>query len=141
MCSFKKECLSPSRNRRVIKREVRQELRDQMKEKLSTPEGKKIYQQRFHPVESIFGQLKYNLGYQQFLLRGIQKVKAEFTLMCIAHNLRKTIGQLACFLSLFVSFVRKQYPIKIPTWHKNSNGLLMNFVYWEILYIKNNTMT
>lgn len=127
-CPFKKECLSPSRNRRVIKREVRQELRDQMKQKLSTPKGKKIYQQRFHPVESIFGQIKYNLGYQQFLLRGIHKVKAEFTLMCISHNLRKTIGQLLCFLSLFVSFVPRQYQIKIPAWHKNSDGLSMNFV-------------
>lgn len=134
-CPFKEQCISPSRKRRVIKREVRQYLRDQMKQKLDTPEGKQIYQQRFHPVEAIFGQLKYNLGYQQFLLRGIQKVKAEFTLMCIAHNMRKMIGQLACCLSLMLCAVMHKQAILRSckgNIRQNSYGLSMNFIYRSV---------
>jgi hypothetical protein len=33
--------------------------------------------------------MKFNLGYRYFLLRGSEKVKGEFNLMCIAHNLKK----------------------------------------------------
>ncbi|MEE9502884.1 MAG: transposase, partial [Candidatus Aminicenantaceae bacterium] len=40
-------------------------------------------------VEPVFGNLKKNLGYRDFLLRGLGKVKGEFNLMCMAHNLKK----------------------------------------------------
>jgi len=138
-CPFNQQCISSSRKRRVIQREVRQYLRDQMKQKLNTPEGKKRYQERFHPVEAIFGQMKYNLGYQQFLLRGLQKVKAEFTLMCIAHNLRKTMGQLDALLkniAQLLSFVWK----KGAQYARNKTiafGLSMNFVFLSnFMYLK-----
>ena len=38
-------------------------------------------------TEPVFGNLKHNLGFRRFSLRGLGKVKAEFNLMCIAHNL------------------------------------------------------
>jgi hypothetical protein len=40
-------------------------------------------------VEPVFGQIKQARGFRQFLLRGIEKVKAEWALVCIAHNLTK----------------------------------------------------
>lgn len=40
-------------------------------------------------VEPVFGNLKSNIGFRRFNLRGLQKVKGEFTLMCIAHNINK----------------------------------------------------
>ena len=96
-CPFKSQCCQKSTARRVIKRENRQDLRDQMKQRLNSPQGQKIYRKRLHPIESFFGHLKYNLGYTHFLLRGLEKVKAEFTLMCLAHNLRKLITILLRF--------------------------------------------
>jgi hypothetical protein len=39
--------------------------------------------------EPVFGQIKQALGFRQFLLRGIEKVRAEWALVCTAHNLRK----------------------------------------------------
>ncbi|MBU1854600.1 MAG: transposase, partial [Nanoarchaeota archaeon] len=33
--------------------------------------------------------IKQNLGFREFLLRGLDKVKVEFNLACIAHNLQK----------------------------------------------------
>lgn len=42
-----------------------------------------------HTVEPPIGNLKHNLGYRYFLLRGTNKVSGEFNLMCTAHNLKK----------------------------------------------------
>ena len=60
-----------------------------MKEKMSTYESKKIYGFRKITVEPVYGNLKENLGFRGFLLRGVEKVKIEFNLACIAHNLQK----------------------------------------------------
>lgn len=60
-----------------------------MRQRLRSEEGRMKYQKRLHTVEPIFGHLKYNLGYRQFLLRTIEKVKAEFRLMCIGYNLKR----------------------------------------------------
>ncbi len=50
------------------------------------------YRLRKQVVEPVFGQIKQARGFRQFLLRGIEKVKAEWALICTAHNLTK----LAC---------------------------------------------
>ena len=60
-----------------------------MREKLLTEEGKERYKKRLSTVEPVLGNLKKNLGYRDFLLRGLEKVRGEFQLMCIAHNIKK----------------------------------------------------
>jgi transposase len=60
-----------------------------MKEKMSTCEAKKVYSLRKITVEPVYGNLKENLGFRGFLLRGVEKVRIEFNLACIAHNLQK----------------------------------------------------
>lgn len=47
------------------------------------------YRLRKQIVEPVFGQIKQARGFRQFLLRGIEKVKAEWALICTAHNLTK----------------------------------------------------
>ena len=64
-------------------------------EKLLTEKGANEYKKRMHTVEPVFGNIKFNLGYRHFLLRGLNKVKGEFNLMCIAHNLKKIVSFLA----------------------------------------------
>jgi len=115
-CPVKDLCITAKKaRRRVISREVREPLREEMKERLQSEEGKKMYIRRMHPVEAIFGHLKHNLGYTQFLLRGIKKVNAEFVLMCLTQNLRKLMMSLAGFLKklLLRSILRCQNG-KIP---------------------------
>ena len=51
--------------------------------------GKTIYRARSKIVEPIFGRFKHNWGFRRFLLRGRQGARAEWSLLCIAHNLRK----------------------------------------------------
>ncbi|KKL81210.1 hypothetical protein LCGC14_1997040 [marine sediment metagenome] len=71
--------------------DVREPLLQKMREKLSSEEGKEKYFKRQYTIEPIFGHLKFNLGYRNFLLRGINKVTAEFKLMCIGWNLKKML--------------------------------------------------
>ncbi|MBD3203426.1 hypothetical protein GF327_03970 [Candidatus Woesearchaeota archaeon] len=57
--------------------------------KLLKKKGRSEYKKRMHTVEPVFGNIKHNLGYRYFLLRGLNNVKGEFNLMCIAHNIKK----------------------------------------------------
>ena len=59
-----------------------------MKAKLSTPEGAQLYSRRKVIVEPVFGQIK-NRGFRQFLLRGLEKVSGEWSLITLSHNLLK----------------------------------------------------
>ncbi len=60
-----------------------------MAHKLKTQAGKKQYALRKQTVESVFGIIKSVMGFRQFLLRGLDKVKGEWTLACLAWNLKR----------------------------------------------------
>jgi len=64
--------------------------------KLASPEGQVIYARRRELVEPVFGNLKFNLGFSRFSLRGLAKVRGEFLLICIAHNLKKLAQWRGC---------------------------------------------
>ena len=71
--------------------------RDRMRRKLQTKRGRKRYALRMETVEPVFGQIKQGRGFRQFLLRGLGKVNAEWSLICTGHNLLKLFrcGRLA----------------------------------------------
>ena len=60
-----------------------------MAHRLRTPEGKKLYAKRKHTPEPVFGIIKSVLGFRQFLLRGLETVKAEWTLLTLAWNVKR----------------------------------------------------
>jgi transposase len=60
-----------------------------MVHRLKTPEGRKLYAQRKHTAEPVFGIIKAVLGFRQFLLRGLDKVQGEWTLVTVAWNLKR----------------------------------------------------
>ena len=74
---------------RRIHRYATDDFITEMRKKLLTKTGKQAYDQRKITVEPVFGNLKFNLGFKNFSLRGHKKVRGEFDLMCIAHDLRK----------------------------------------------------
>ena len=86
-CEHWGRCTKSERGRHIIISEHR-ELVEKMRDKLDSVEGKEIYGKRKTIVEPVIGNLSYNLGFREFRLRG-KKVKGEFCLMCIAHNLLK----------------------------------------------------
>lgn len=57
--------------------------------KLKTEEGKATYRKRARTVEPVFGIIKAALGFRQFLLRGLAKVSGEWSLVCLAYNLKR----------------------------------------------------
>jgi transposase len=60
---------------------------DRMQRKLQTKVGKAVYAARKCVVEPVFGQIKQARGFRQFLLRGKEKVKGEWALLCLTHNI------------------------------------------------------
>jgi transposase len=60
-----------------------------MERKLETKVGAAVYATRKFIVEPVFGQIKQARGFRQFLLRGIEKVRGEWALICMTHNLLK----------------------------------------------------
>jgi transposase len=72
-----------------IKRKVGGPLTQAMRTKLKRAAWRSRYRLRKQIVEPVFGQIKQARGFRQFLLRGIEKVKAEWAMICTAHNLTK----------------------------------------------------
>jgi transposase len=70
-----------------------QTLKQLMARKLATKSGARIYSRRKATVEPVFGQIK-NRGFRQFLLRGLAKVRGEWSLITLTHNLLKLHGAL-----------------------------------------------
>lgn len=60
-----------------------------MQKRLERERGKKLYRKRKGIVEPPFGWIKHVLGFQRFSVRGIEKVKAEWSLVCLAMNLKR----------------------------------------------------
>ena len=60
-----------------------------MHERLQSKEGKARLRTRRASVEPVIGNLKANLGFRRFRLRGLKQVKGELYLMVIAHNINK----------------------------------------------------
>jgi len=73
------------------KRNIGGVLTKAMQEKLKQQGWESPYRLRKQTVEPVFGQVKEARGFRQFLLRGIEKVRAEWALICTAHNLTKLV--------------------------------------------------
>ena len=60
-----------------------------MRHRMQTREGKGLYAKRKSTVETVFGIIKHVQGFRQFLLRGLDSVQSEWTLVCIGWNLKR----------------------------------------------------
>ena len=60
-----------------------------MKAKLETEDAKAKYKLRKQTVEPVFGIIKSVLGFRRFSLRGLKKVKSEWTLLALAYNCKR----------------------------------------------------
>lgn len=74
--------------------DAQEPLREKMHAKLRTEEGRKTYNQRMHVAETPFAIIKGIMEVRRFLLRGLEKVRTEWTWVCTAYNLKKLIAVL-----------------------------------------------
>lgn len=70
-------------------RRLKSEVAVRMREKLASEAGKAVYKLRKTIVEPVFGQTKDARGIRGFGMRGLEKVQAEWDLICLGHNLLK----------------------------------------------------
>lgn len=61
----------------------------EMKHRLKTKAGRALYAKRKCTVEPVFGIIKAIMGFRQFLLRGVESVRGEWDLVCMAWNLKR----------------------------------------------------
>ena len=88
-CPLKSKCTKAKGNRQMqVGFELRR-YRQQAKENLLSEQGIALRQLRSIEPETVFGDVKHNMGFRRFMLRGLKKVEVEWGLVCMAHNLRK----------------------------------------------------
>lgn len=86
-CPEKAKCTKAKR--RIVTRNPREYLFEEMRERLRSPLGKALYKLRKFTIEPVNGNIKYNKNFDEFNLRGKPKAKIELLLMSIAHNTDK----------------------------------------------------
>jgi hypothetical protein len=64
-------------------------VKERMAAKVRTPAGRALYARRQVIVEPVLGQSKEARGFRRFLLRGLAKIRGEWRLVCLTHNLLK----------------------------------------------------
>lgn len=92
-CNFFGECTRSKQGRNIV-RHVKEELKEIIEARYCGPEGQQIYERRKARAEHPFGYMKKNLGFGQFLLRGIQGAQAEASLVATCFNVTRMINLL-----------------------------------------------
>jgi transposase len=88
-CPLKPECTKAKGNRTIRISFRLLEYRRQARANLTTEAGQKLRAKRSTEVETVFGIVKQNMNFRRFHLRGQDKVKTEWGLVSIAHNMKK----------------------------------------------------
>jgi transposase len=93
VCPLKPQCTRAVGNRRIGINPTLNRYQQQAREKLVSDQGRRLRSRRGVEVETVFGRIKQDWGFRRFTLRGLEKVKTEWGLLCIAHNLAKLAVQ------------------------------------------------
>lgn len=105
-CSCFGKCTKSLRGRQ-INRLVDEKTRLKLETQYLQPESQIIYKLRKQKVELPFGHIKRNLGVKDFLLRGIDGVKAEMSVLATCFNITRMIGILGV-----AGLIKELIPIK-----------------------------
>lgn len=88
-CPLRGSCFKAKGNRIIERNYQLIRLKAQAKRKLLSERGVAHRKQRCWDIEAIFGNIKHNMNFKRFMLRGIDKVNTEIGLIAMAHNLKK----------------------------------------------------
>lgn len=93
-CPVANRCKSQTAENRVIIATPYEGVIRRMKAKMELAESKQVYSKRKETSELTYAHIKYNLGFTEFLTRGLKGVKTEWNLACAASNLRRIWNQI-----------------------------------------------
>ena len=106
-CQYQTKCCKGKNERTLQVNELLEMYKKDAFENLTSEMGVKLRKLRGVEVETIFGDLKQNLKLRRFLLRGIFKVRIEFGLYSLAHNLKKMHKKISNTISKTVFIISK----------------------------------
>jgi transposase len=107
-CPLHAQCTKGAR--RTVKRYAGDELKDAMRQVLLQPAARSVYRRRQAIVEPAFAEIRERQGLRRFHRRGLRGARLEFSLHCLALNLKRTIAGIT--VQLTVIFVRLS---RLPT--------------------------
>jgi len=89
-CPIREACTKAKEKNRTIRVNEQLDIYKKLAyQNLHTQKGLDLRKRRGCEIESCFGDIKHNMGFRRFHMRGLKKVKTEITIVSIAHNLRK----------------------------------------------------
>lgn len=89
-CSYREVCTkSAGWNKRIEVNHRLEELRAEARSNLTSDKGIAMRKRRCIEPEPVFGHIKWGMEFKRFTLRGLEKVKTEWGLICMAYNLKK----------------------------------------------------
>jgi transposase len=94
-CPYADRCMQPKKRTKKYRTlfipvpRYKENLAQQMREKIDTPKYKKMYSRRMQIIEPVFADITYCKGMDRFTLRGQKKVNVQWKLYCIVHNIGK----------------------------------------------------
>ena len=90
-CPSKEYCTDGKHGRKLLL-SANKEIMQTYIENLKTEKNKNLISKRKELAEHPFGTIKRTFGYTYFLLKGIDKVKAEFSFICFIYNLKRVLN-------------------------------------------------
>lgn len=91
-CALKTRCLSQKAATRTIRRWEHEEVIERHRARMQHPDAHKLMRRRSAIVEHPFGTLKCRAGYRHFLVRGLDKVRGEWSLMALCYNFTRVLN-------------------------------------------------
>ena len=88
-CPFRSRCTKSRIGRSINYCKDLDEFHKEVRENVTSEEGKKLMFKRDNEAEGAFGELKENMGYDRLYRRGHDNVQMEFYLVAMGHNIRK----------------------------------------------------
>ncbi|MGB8049752.1 MAG: IS1182 family transposase [Pseudolabrys sp.] len=109
-CPLKARCLSPTASRRTIGRWEHEDVLERHRARMR--DASELMRRRSGIVEHPFGTLKCRAGYRHFLVRGLDKVRGEWSLMALCYNFTRVLNILG--FEAFVTSMAKAFRSLLP---------------------------
>jgi transposase len=138
-CPSRAHCLSPKASRRTIGRWEHEDVLERHRARMQG--AGELMRRRSGIVEHPFGTLKCRAGYRHFLVRGLDKVRGEWSLMALCYNFTRVLNILGFerFTAYMAAIIRAVIHIRVPTAILNCLKLLLRAFWTKILPVIENS--
>ena len=105
-CGLRRQCLAAKAQRRDVYRWVHQDVIERHRARMAKAEA--MMRRRAALAEHPFGTLKCRAGYRHFLMRGLDRVRGEWSLMALCYNFTRVLSILG--IDRFLAYLARRQP-------------------------------